>query len=156
VGTDETTVRDLLVLLPVDTAHHVTDLHIQLIGENGLIVTAIDPNVFDDAAARLEPHSYANDSGPMDVHGQRVTTGWVARLPVGFNPTHPWDIGGDRYPLTVKADYRVDGDSQPHMFNARAAIDAEVASGIYEMGAASSVLPLLCLGFAITRWRRTR
>ena len=31
-------------------------------------------------------------------------------------------------------------------FNARAAIDAQVAPAIYEMGAASAVLPLVCFG----------
>ena len=37
-----------------------------------------------------------------------------------------------------------------------AAIDAEVASAIYEMGLAASILPLFCLGAAFRRWRRTR
>ncbi len=73
-----------------------------------------------------------------------------------INPTQPWDIGGDRYPLTVKATYRVDGDPQPRAFGSRAAIDAQVASAIYEMGVASSLLPAICFGAAIRRWRRTR
>ena len=73
-----------------------------------------------------------------------------------LNPTHPWDIGGDRYPLTVKATYRIAGDGQPRAFSSRAAIDAQVASGIYEMGAAAGVLPVLCFAMAIARWRRTR
>jgi hypothetical protein len=77
-------------------------------------------------------------------------------VPVLLNPTNPWDIGGDRYPLTVKASYRVAGESQPRAFSSRAAIDAQVARGIYEMGIASSLMPLVCLGAAIRRWRRTR
>jgi hypothetical protein len=68
----------------------------------------------------------------------------------------PWDIGGDRYPLTVKASYRVAGEGAQRAFSSRAAIDAQVASGIYEMGIASCLLPLFCLGAAIRRWRRTR
>ena len=46
--------------------------------------------------------------------------------------------------LDVAATYRVGGDPQLRTFNARAAIDAQVAPAIYEMGAASSLLPLLC------------
>jgi hypothetical protein len=75
---------------------------------------------------------------------------------VTINPTHPWDIGGDRYPLTVKATYRVDNETPPRQFSSRAAIDAQVASGIYEMGIASMLLPAFCFGAAIRRWRRTR
>ena len=73
-----------------------------------------------------------------------------------MNPTEPWDIGGNRYPLTVTATYCVEGDRQPRTLQRRAAIDAEVASAIYEMGAASAILPLLCFGAAFRRWRRTR
>jgi hypothetical protein len=61
-----------------------------------------------------------------------------------------------RYPLNVAATYRVAGDARPGSLTARGAVDAQVASAIYEMGVASAVLPLLCLGAAITRWRRTR
>jgi hypothetical protein len=77
-------------------------------------------------------------------------------VPVAIDPTHPWDIGGDRYPLTVKATYRVSGEAQPRAFSSRAAIDAQVGSGIYEMGIASSLLPLFCFSAAFRRWRRTR
>jgi hypothetical protein len=35
-------------------------------------------------------------------------------------------------------------------------VEAQVSSAIYEMGAASSILPLICLGAAFARWRRTR
>ena len=68
----------------------------------------------------------------------------------------PWDIGGDRYPLTVTATYQVAGESQARTFSARAAIDAQVSSAIYEMGIAASILPLLCIAAALVRWRRTR
>jgi hypothetical protein len=156
MGTDQRTHRDLLVLLPVDTAQPVTDLHIELIGENGLVVTATDAGALESAAPHLETRSYEGDSGPADPNGRHIATGWVARVPVDINPTQPWDIGGDRYPLTVKATYRVAGQPAPRAFSSRAAIDAQVASGIYEMGIASSLLPLICIGAAIARWRRTR
>jgi hypothetical protein len=155
LGTDETTRQDLLILLPVDTSQSVTDLAIQIAGENGLRATA-DPSDLALAGQRLETRTYANDLGPAASDGHRVVTGWVARVPIALNPTRPWDIGGDRYPLLVTATYRVAGDNQPRRLIARAAVDAQVTSAIYEMGAASSILPLLCLGAAITRWRRTR
>ena len=82
--------------------------------------------------------------------------GWVARIPVTLAPTKPWDIGGDRYPVSVTATYQIAGETKPLTFSARAAIDAQVASAIYEMGAAAALLPLLCLGAALTRWWRTR
>jgi hypothetical protein len=80
----------------------------------------------------------------------------MARVPVTLNPTRPWDIGGDRYPLTVTATYEIAGESQARTFSARAAIDAQVASAIYQMGLAALVLPLMCFGAAFVRWRRTR
>jgi ABC-type transport system involved in multi-copper enzyme maturation permease subunit len=156
MGTDEITRRDLLLLLPVDTSDRVTDLHIQLLGENGLHVTPADANALDHAGEHLETRTYQNDSGPPDANGRHIVTGWVARVPVTLNPTNPWDIGGDRYPLTVKASYHITGDVQTHAFSSRGAIDAQVASGIYEMGIASVILPLICLGAAVRRWRRTR
>jgi hypothetical protein len=156
MGTDESTRRDLLLLLPVDASLPVSDLQIELRGENGLNVSAVDPAALRSAAPRLETRTYQNDSGPTGPDGRHVGTGWVARVPVLLNPTNPWDIGGDRYPLTVKASYRVAGESQPRAFSSRAAIDAQVARGIYEMGIASSLMPLVCLGAAIRRWRRTR
>jgi len=156
MGTDESTRRDLLLLLPVEPSQQVTNLHIELVGENGLHVTAADAAALDQATPQLETRNYPNDSGPADPGGRHVGSGWVARVPVLINPTQPWDIGGDRYPLMVKATYHVAGESEPRTFNARAAIDAQVASGIYEMGIASSLLPLFCFGAAIRRWRRTR
>jgi len=156
MGTDENTRRDLLVFLPVDTSEAVTDLHLELVGENGLEVTAVNPDALDQAAPRLETRIYQNDAGPAGPDGRHIASGWFARVPVVVNPTKPWDIGGDRYPLTVKATYRVAGESQPRAFSSRAAIDAQVARGIYEMGVASSLLPAFCFGAAIRRWRRTR
>jgi hypothetical protein len=145
----------LLILLPVDTSQSVTDLTIQITGESGLKATA-DPNDLALAGQHLETRRYANDLGPAASDGHRVVTGWVARVPIALNPTKPWDIGGDRYPLLVTATYRAAGDNRPRRLIARAAVDAQVTSAIYEMGAASSILPLFCLGAAIARWRRTR
>ena len=156
MGTDEEATRDLLILLPVDTSRTVSDLHIELIGENGLQIRAVDPAALNNTSPRLETRTYSNESGPAAANGTHITSGWVARVPVLINPTKPWDIGGDRYPLTVKAAYRVTGEDVPRTFSSRAAIDAQVASGIYEMGLASSLLPAFCFAAAIRRWRRTR
>jgi hypothetical protein len=155
LGTDEQTPRDLLLLLPVDAAAHVTDLRIKITGENGLEVTA-DADRLVRAAEHLETRAYVGDSGPAAPDGHHVSNGWVARVPVTLNPTKPWDIGGDRYPLTVTASYTVEGDSKARTFSSRGAIDAQVASAIYEMGIASLILPLFCIGAAFARWRRTR
>jgi hypothetical protein len=152
-ATDEPTRRDLLVLLPVDSTQRVTDLHIQIAGENGLEVTA-EPDNLDTPGEALETHTYANDSGPAAADGHHVLTGWVARIPVTLTPTKPWDVGGVRYPLRVTATYQVAGENR--IFSARAAIDAQVSEAIYEMGVASLILPFVCLGAAFERWRRTR
>jgi hypothetical protein len=40
LGTDESSRRDLLVLLPVDTSQRITEVQLQVAGENGLDVTA--------------------------------------------------------------------------------------------------------------------
>jgi ABC-type transport system involved in multi-copper enzyme maturation permease subunit len=156
MGTDEDTRRDLLLLLPVDTSQTVSNLHIELVGETGLQIRSLDPGALDAAAPRLETRTYPNDSGPTTTDGHHLTSGWIARVPVVINPTKPWDIGGDRYPLTVKATYRVDAETSLRAFSSRGAIDAQVASGIYEMGLASSLLPVCCFGAAFGRWRRTR
>ena len=155
IGTDEQTQQDLCLLLPVETTQRITDLDIQISGEAGLQATA-DPGALHSAVERLETRIYTNDFGPAAADGHHVVSGWLARVPVTFDPTRPWDIGGLRYPLNVKATYHVAGESQPRILAARAAIEAQVASAIYEMGAASAVLPLICLGAAVTRWRRTR
>jgi hypothetical protein len=149
LATDELTRRDMLLLLPVDAAQSVTDLHVQIVGENGLQVTTYPPK-------QLEAHTYVNDAGPAADNGHRIVKGWVARIPLTMMPTKPWDIGGNRYPLNVTATYNVASDPQTRKFSARGAIEAQVSSAIYEMGAASSVLPLICLGAAFARWRRTR
>jgi hypothetical protein len=152
-GTDEPTHRDLFVLLPVDATQRVTDLHIQVTGENGLEAVA-PPDKLAPAPETLETRSYANDTGPAAADGHHVLTGWVARVPVTLTPTKPWDIGGVRYPLRVSATYQVAGESRT--FSSRAAVDAQVSSAIYEMGVASLILPLVCFGAAFRRWRRTR
>ena len=126
------------------------DLQVHVSGDAGLKVVA-DPN-----PPRLETHTYAADVGPIASDGHHVTSGWIARVPITLTPTQPWDIGGLRYPLNVAATYRLAGDARPASLTARGAVDAQVASAIYEMGVAAAILPLFCLGAAITRWRRTR
>jgi hypothetical protein len=154
-GTDEPTRRDLLVLLPVEATQRVTDVHLQVIGENGLEASAT-PDALDPKPEALETHTYANETGPPAADGHHVVNGWVVRIPVTLIPTKPWDIGGVRYPLKVTGTYQVAGESQPRTYSARAAIDAQVAKAIYEMGVASLILPLVCFGAAFQRWRRTR
>jgi hypothetical protein len=154
-GTDEATYRDLLVLLPVEAAQAVSDLHFQVTGENGLQATA-SPDKLNPAPKALETHTYPNETGPPAADGHHVANGWVLRLPVALIPTKPWDVGGVRYPLKVTGTYHVAGEAQPRSFSARAAVDAQVANAIYEMGAASLILPLFSFGAAFRRWRRTR
>jgi len=155
LGTDQSSRRDLLLLLPVETNQRVTNLHATIAGDDGLMVTA-DSDVLNQAEPNLEAHTYTNDSGPLRADGQHIATGWVVRIPITLDPTRPWDIGGDRYPLTIAATYQVAGESQARTLNVRAAIDAEVASAIYQMGVAAILLPLFCIGAAFRRWRRTR
>jgi hypothetical protein len=149
LGTDERTRQDMLLLLPVDAAQSVADLHVQIGGDNGLQVTT-------ELAPQLEAHAYSNDAGPAAADGHRITNGWIVRVPVTLMPGKPWDIGGNRYPVNVAATYRVAPGTETRTFNARAAVVAQVSSAIYEMSVASSVLPLICLVAALTRWRRTR
>jgi hypothetical protein len=153
-GTDEANRGDLLLFLPVETTEPVTALEVHVTGEGGLEAT-VSP-VAPGEAYRLDARHYDNETGPVTADGHHATSGWVARVPVTFTPTAPWDIGGDRYPLAVAATYRVGAAGTARTFTARATIDAQVARGIYEMGAASSVLPLVCLLAALSRWRRTR
>lgn len=155
LGTDERAARDLLLLLPVETTNRVTNLHTKIAGEVGLDATA-DAGTLVQAAPNLETRTYANDSGPAAADGHHVVTGWIVRIPVTLKPTKPWDIGGDRYPLTVTPTYQVAGESQARTFSARAAIEAQVSSAIYQMGLAASILPMLCIAAAMVRWRRTR
>jgi hypothetical protein len=154
-GTDEPTRRDLLVLLPVDTTQRVTDVHLQVVGENGLEATA-NRDALAPKPEALETHTYPSDTGPPAADGHHVGTGWVVRIPVTLIPNQPWDIGGVRYPLKVTGTYQVAGENQTRTFSARAAIDAEVAKAIYEMGIASLILPMVCFGAAFKRWRQTR
>ena len=154
-GTDEATNRDLLVLVPVEAAQAVSDLHFQVTGESGLQTTA-SPDKLNPAPQALETHSYPNETGPPAADGHHVANGWVLRIPVTLIPTKPWDVGGVRYPLKVTGTYHVAGEAQSRSFSARAAVDAQVANAIYEMGAASLILPLFCFGSAFRRWRRTR
>lgn len=153
MSTDASTRKDLLVLLPVDSRRTIVDLRVDVAGENGLIATT------DPAAAPLrglEKRVYADDSGPQTADGHRVLIGWVARIPVTIDPTHPWDTGGMRYPIDVTATYRADGDAEPHVLKARAAIEAQIGSALWQMSAAAMVVPLLCFAMAFSRWRRTR
>jgi hypothetical protein len=154
-GTDQPTQRDLLLLLPVDTTQHIADLQLKIAGENGLEITA-DADALAQAGEHLEMRTYPNDTGPAAADGRHIPDGWVARIPITLNPTNPWDIGGNRYPLAVTATYNIEGDVQPRMFTSRAAIDAGVTSALYQMALAASILPLLSIGAAFTRWRRTR
>jgi hypothetical protein len=142
-------------LLPVDATQRVTDVNLQVVGENGLEATG-SPDPLAPAPEALETHTYANDTGPAAADGHHVVNGWVARIPVTLTPTKPWDIGGVRYPLRVTGTYQVAGEGQMRTFSARAAIDAQVAKAIYEMGIASLILPLVCFSAAFKRWRRTR
>jgi hypothetical protein len=155
LSSDQPQRRDLLLLLPVESTQHVSSLHIQVMGESGLNVSA-DPEALNPAEDALETRVYTNDLGPASAEGHHVAKGWVARVPVTLIPTKPWDIGGDRYPLRVTASYVVEGDIMPHSFSARAAVNAQVGSAIYEMGAASLIFPLACFGAAFRRWKATR
>lgn len=154
VGTDEDTSQDLLILLPVETTRRVTNLSVHLDGQAGLAVTT-DPASVNAATQHLEAHAYDNDIGPLTPDGRHIRNGWIARVPVTVHPTQPWDIGGNRYPLNVSATYTVEGDT-PRTLMARTAVNAQVSSGIYEMAAAGSLLPIVCFVAAIVRWRRTR
>jgi hypothetical protein len=155
LGIDESSRRDLLVLLPVDTSQRVTDVHLQVAGENGLEATA-SPETLAPAPEALETRTYTNDLGPAAADGHHVVNGWVVRIPVTLTPTKPWDIGGLRYPLRVTGTYQVAGEGGTRTFSGRAAIDAQVSKAIYEMGVASLILPLACFGAAFKRWSQTR
>lgn len=154
-GTDEPTQRDLLILLPVEATQPISDLRMQVAGENGLEVTA-PAEKLTPKLQEIETRTYANETGPPAADGHHVVNGWVARVPVTLIPRQPWDVGGVRYPLKVTASYQVQGESQPRSFSARAAVDAQVSGAIYEMGFASVILPLFCFGAAFRRWRLTR
>ena len=126
LSTDHQTAQDLLLMLPVDTSAHVTDLHVKVAGDDGLEVSG-DPSALNQAAPQLEPRHYPNDSGPTAPDGHHVVDGWVARVPIALDPTKPWDIGGDRYPLAITATYQVAGESHPRTVNVHGAIEAQVS-----------------------------
>jgi len=155
LATDRENPRDLLLFLPVDANRKVTDLHATVTGSNGLEITA-DSGALNQTAPALETRAYPSDSGPVGADGQHIATGWIVRIPIALNPQKPWDIGGDRYPLSISTTYRVAGEIQPRTFVVRALVDAQVANAIYQMGAAACFFPLLCLGAGFARWRRTR
>ena len=155
LGIDVSTQQDLLILLPIDVNQRITDLHVQIAGQSGLQVTT-DASAGDRAGEHLETRTYTNNLGPAAADGHRIGKGWVARVPVTFTPTHPWDIGGVRYPFDVTATYYVVGGEPLQTLNGRAAVEAEVSSAVYEMGGTSAILPLICFGAAFVRWRRTR
>jgi hypothetical protein len=155
VGIDESTRRDLFVLLPVDSTRSIEDPHVEVIGDAGLQVS-MDDHAVGPAANRLETHDYPDNSGPVMPDGRRLSRGWVMRVPVTLRPTRPWDIGGVRYPLDVKVAYRIDEGPQPQTVISRVAVEAEVSSAVYEMGGASAIIPAMCFAAAFIRWRRTR
>jgi ABC-type transport system involved in multi-copper enzyme maturation permease subunit len=155
IGIDEGTRRDLFVLLPVEVGQRITDLRVQVSGDAGLGVTT-DSTAIVGAGEHLETRDYPDQIGPPASDGHRISRGWVVRIPVTLRPTHPWDIGGVRYPLDVKLTYHVGEDGALQTFTGRAAVEAEVSSAVAEMGAVSAILPACCLIAAFVRWRRTR
>ncbi len=150
IGTNEDSRRDLLIMLPVESTAKIQDFHAQIAGEAGLNVAA------DDARTTWETRVYPNEMGPPAADGHHVASGWVARIPVILNATRPWDVGGNRYPVSIHASYRIEGDPQAYTFPARAAVEGQIPDVIYEMGAASLLFPSICIGAAFRRWRATR
>jgi len=155
IGTGEDTRQDLLILLPLETSRTVTDFSLRVEGQAGLRVVA-DSAVLAAKTPPLEAHTYDTDVGPLAPDGHHVRTGWIARVPVTLHPTDPWDIGGDRYPLNVTATYTATDETTPRTLTARAAVNAQVPTGIYEMAIGGAILPMFCFAAAIVRWRRTR
>jgi hypothetical protein len=155
LSTDRQTPQDLLLFLPVDASARITNLHVKVTGEDGLEVSG-DASTLDQIAPHLEPRYYPNDSGPTATDGHHVADGWVARVPITLDPTKPWDIGGDRYPVTIAASYQVAGEDHPRTMLLHGAIEAQVRGCVLQMGLAGSFFPLLCLGAGFVRWRKTR
>jgi ABC-type multidrug transport system permease subunit len=155
ISTDEDTRQDLLILLPVETSRTIGSLAVRAAGQNGL-TASVDQAPLASSTLPVEPHAYDADTGPTTADGRHVKTGWVARVPITLHPTQPWDIGGDRYPLNLTVTYSAAGDPMPHTITARTAVNAQVGSGLYEMAAAGSIIPIVCFAAAIVRWRRTR
>ena len=155
IATDVETKQELLILLPVETDRAITNVSLRADGQAGLIVVA-DAGALSSGTPPLERHTYDNDVGPLAADGRHVKTGWIARVPVTVRPTRPWDIGGARYPLNVTATYSVAGETAPRTLTARTAVNAQVGTGLYEMAAAGSIIPICCFAAAFVRWRRTR
>jgi ABC-type transport system involved in multi-copper enzyme maturation permease subunit len=155
LSTDRQTAQDLLLTLPVDASAHVTNLQVKVAGDDGLEASG-DASALNQATPQLEQHHYPNDSGPTAPDGHHVVDGWMARVPIRLNPTKPWDIGGDRYPLAIAATYQVAGETHPRTLNVHGMIEAQVSGSSAQMGLAGSFFPLLCLAAGFARWRRTR
>jgi hypothetical protein len=155
IPVDQSTAKDLLVMLPVDVSHRIHDVRVSVAGQAGLeFVTTSGEAAYD--SGRLERRDYPPDTGPMSADGRHISSGWVVRVGVTLRPTAAWDVGGMRYPLNVATTYHVDDEPQPRSFATRGAIEARIAPAIYEMGMASALLPLLCCVAGIRRWRQTR
>jgi len=155
IGTDEVTQRDLLVLLPVPATEQIADLSLDVSGDDGLQVS-VAPDVKRTLLQRLETRTYSADPGTSPPDGRSMTSGWVLRAPIELRPTNPWDTGGMRYPIAATVAYRIEGDDHASTLNARAAIETQIRSALWKMGAAAAIGPVLCLAIAIRRWRRTR
>ncbi|GLS20946.1 hypothetical protein GCM10007874_39630 [Labrys miyagiensis] len=153
--TSQPTRQDLLLFLPVNTKQRLARLDIHVTGQSGLDVQVL-PTASVDIGHDLETRTYSPGIGPADADGQRIETGWVARIPVTLVPNAPWDIGGVRYPIDVDATYLVEGSSQATTLSARAAVEAHVPNALAEMAGAGAVLPLFCFFAIFMRWKRTR
>ena len=114
-----------------------TDLHVEIAGQNGLEVDRGSAAAAGDGRQHLEVRRHDRTGvRPRPTATASRRAGWRAS-PSRWIPTHPWDIGGDRYPLERHGDVsRRRRRQQPRTFSARGAVDAQVASAIYEMGAA--------------------
>ena len=155
ISTDTRTNFILQILLPVESSKEVSNVHVRVTGEAGLQVIA-DETALARAGEHLKTRSYPPEMGPTMTDGRHVSTGWVVPVPITLDPTAPWDIGGDRYPITATTTYHVAGESADRSLTARGAIEAEVGNAIYEMGAASAILPLFCFIAGFVRWGQTR
>ncbi len=153
--TDQATKQDLLFFLPVSASDTMTALEISVGGQNGLKVDT-NPETRASVLQHLETRDYPPGTGPTSTVGQHITSGWVIRLPVALRPTSPWDIGGVRYPLDVAVNYSIAGDPQQRSLNTQAAVEAHVPGALMEMAGTAAILPLICMGLAVRRWRRTR
>ena len=156
IGTDQDTKQDLLILLPVETDRAITDFSLRLDGQSGLTVVE-DPATLVSKTPPFEQHTFDNDVGPLAPDGHHVKTGWIARVPVTLHPTSPWDIGGDRYPLTLTVTYTVAGETAPRMLTARTAVNRSGADrDVRDGGRRRDPSARCCFAAAIARWRRTR